>query len=77
MSPEYGTTGSNEGKSAEIVVLLHGLKVEPAILTQAQDSSTSEGIDSRNPLQGDFRARVREQAYSRSIPNAVLVSFFM
>lgn len=57
VSPESGLNGSNESRSAEVIVLLNGLKIEPAILSQIQESAVGEGNDI-GPLEG-IRVRAR------------------
>ncbi|CAG9784476.1 unnamed protein product [Diatraea saccharalis] len=55
---QENTSSSAESKTAEVVLLLDGLRIDPATLHQTHEA-LGETITSRNPLNDGVRARVR------------------
>lgn len=58
VSHEGTSTSASEGKSAELVLLLDGLRIDPASLLQSRDL-LGEASNSQTPLNEGVRARIR------------------
>lgn len=58
VSQENASNANSESKTAELVVFLDGLRIDPALLHQSHEV-LGEATTSRNPLSDGIRARVR------------------
>ncbi|XP_045458973.1 E3 ubiquitin-protein ligase Su(dx) [Melitaea cinxia] len=58
VSQENASNTNTEVKAAELVLLLDGLRIDPAILTQSHEV-LGESNNSRSPLSDGIRARIR------------------
>lgn len=58
VSQENASNGNSESKTAELVIFLDGLRIDPAILHQSHEV-LGEATTSRNPLNEGIRARIR------------------
>lgn len=57
VSQDNASNTNTEVKTAELVLLLDGLRIDPAILTQSNE--LGESNNSRSPLSDGIRARIR------------------
>lgn len=58
VSQDNSSNSNTEVKSAELVLLLDGLRIDPAILNQSHEV-LGESTNSRSPLNEGVRARIR------------------
>lgn len=59
-SQDNASNTNTEVKTAELVLLLDGLRIDPAILAQSHEAlGESNSNNSRSPLSDGIRARIR------------------
>lgn len=70
VSQDNSSSSDTETKSAELTILLDGLRIDPAVLAQSHEV-LNESTSSRTPLNDGVRARIRLRNNSETLRSLV------